>query len=529
VNRKALSARGLLLAILIPLMVFVSLVSWAFASPVAATPDEDFHLASIWCGLGERQGLCEDPGDGSVHRRVPTSLVSATCYAFHPNESAACWDPDQPGMTLVKRANADGLYPPVFYAVMSVFASRDIPASVMAMRLFNSLFAVALLTTVFWVLPRWMRPALVVSVAATAVPLGYFVLSSVNPSSWAVLSGATVWIALYGATQTSGRRRIALAVLAVFGAFIGAGARADSAIYAVFGVVIALLLGVRFKKANLIPLLAGAIIVAIGLAFYFSAAQGSAVVDGLAGGKSSLSGGQVISNLLEIPSLWVGALGGWPLGWIDTNLHSVVQVLSTFVFAGALFVGITRARGRRALAVVLALAAMWAVPFILLYQSRTTVGDLVQPRYILPLMVIAIGVASLRRDADRSWAGMRLWLAGGALTIAFTVALHTNIQRYTTGANHLSLDPGAGAKWWWSDVPSPLVIWAAGTIAFVAVIVLLRLVLPRGEREASTASGALGTGPVMGTSQGVDARPDRPAESPVDDSVVTAASETSQH
>ncbi|WP_455131875.1 DUF2142 domain-containing protein [Microbacterium aurum] len=140
--------------------------------PVAATPDEDFHLASTWCGLGERAGLCEDPQDGTTGRLVPAAIPPATCYAFHPDESAACWDPDQTGLTRVDRANADGLYPKVFYAVMSVFASPNVAASVMAMRLFNAAFAVGLLTVVFWALPRWMRPALFVSVAATSVPLG---------------------------------------------------------------------------------------------------------------------------------------------------------------------------------------------------------------------------------------------------------------------------------------------------------------------------------------------------------------------
>ena len=210
VNRTGSTLRRLLLAIGIPLLAFVSLAAWSLSSPVAASPDDDFHLASVWCGLGEREGLCESPGEDTFERLIPTPLTTATCFAFHPEVSGSCWVSDEPGMTLVERANADGLYPRVFYATMSVFAGPDIPASVMLMRLFNAAFAVGLLTAVFYALPRWMRPALLVSVVATSVPVGLFVLSSTNPSSWAVLSGATVWITLYGATQTTGRRRIIL-------------------------------------------------------------------------------------------------------------------------------------------------------------------------------------------------------------------------------------------------------------------------------------------------------------------------------
>lgn len=479
----------LLLALTIPALLFLALAAWAFSSPVAATPDEDFHLASTWCGLGERPGLCENPDDGTYARLVPASIPSATCYAFRSDESAACWDDGLVGMTLVERANADGLYPKVFYAVMSVFASPNVAASVMAMRLFNAAFAVGLLTAVFWALPRWMRPALVISVAATSIPLGTFVLASINPSSWAILSAATVWITLYGMTQTAGRRRTILGALAVFGAAIGAGARADAAVYAVFAVVLALILGASRGTRNLGMLISAGIIALLSAAFYLTARQGGAVVSGLDGGSPALSAQQIISNFLEVPSLWVGALGGWALGWIDTNLPSVVEVLTMSVFAGALFVGLRRASARRTVAVALALAAIWLVPFFLLYQSRTVVGDLVQPRYILPLMVILIGVASLRVDAERAWSGPRLWLGGVALTIAYGVSLHTNIQRYTTGADQLSVDPGADAEWWWSHAPSPLATWVVGTIAFAAIFGIIHLLLPR-ERLAAKPAGS---------------------------------------
>ena len=65
--------RGLLASI-VPLSLFVSLVAWGFASPVGASPDDEYHMASIWCGAGIRDGLCEE-GDSPNERRVPASLV----------------------------------------------------------------------------------------------------------------------------------------------------------------------------------------------------------------------------------------------------------------------------------------------------------------------------------------------------------------------------------------------------------------------------------------------------------------------
>jgi hypothetical protein len=467
--------------IMVPVLAFLTLGAWALSSPVASSADEDFHLASTWCGLGERDGLCEDPGD-PVQRLVPTALTKATCYAFHSDVSAACWHPGEPGMTVVERANVDGLYPRLFYATMSVFASPDIQASVMAMRLFNSAFAVGVLTAVFWALPRGTRPALLVSVLATSVPLGLFVYASTNPSSWALLSAATVWITLYAATRTSGRRRLILLGLAVFGGLIGAGARADSAAYAVFGALLGLFLGVRSFRTHLLPLLAGLFIALLSVAFYLGAGQGGAVVSGLESDAPALTGTQIVFNLLNVPTLWTGALGGWGLGWIDTIMPGIVTVLATSVFAGAIFVGIHGARGRRVIAGALALLAMWMVPFVLLYQSRAIVGSLVQPRYILPLMIITIGVTSLRLGAVRAWSGTRVILAGIALTVAVAVALHTNIRRYTTGLDQLALDPGGHAEWWWPNAPSPLVTWVVGSLAFGALVGLIALVASQSAR-----------------------------------------------
>lgn len=483
------------LSILIPVMAFLALTSWSLSSPVGATPDDDFHLASIWCGLGDRDGLCENPDGDDEKRYIPAAIVTATCYAFHPDQSAECWNPDESGMVQVDRANVDRLYPPVFYGVMSIFASENVPASVMVMRLVNAAFATGLLTAVFFALPRGLRPALVVSVAATSVPLGMFIYGSTNPSSWALLSAATVWITLLGAMSSGGRRRGILLGLAVFGAVIGAGARADAAVYAVFGVLIALLVGWRTPRKNIVPLVVAAVIVVISVAFYLSAWQGASIVGGLDSERLPLSGSQHLSNLLSAPSLWTGALGGWGLGWLDTAMPAVVSVLAAAVFWGAVFVGIGSSTVRRGIAVALALAAMWLVPVVLLAQSRMLVGELIQPRYLLPLMIVMVGVASARWDGERAWKGLRLLLAASALTVANAVALHTNIRRYTTGMEQIHPDPGTNAEWWWAHAPSPAFVWIGGSIALgVALFAFWFTLTPPADEPALTSAGAPSTG-----------------------------------
>ncbi|WP_256714423.1 DUF2142 domain-containing protein [Microbacterium sp. RU33B] len=462
----------------------MTLVSWAFASPVGSSPDDNFHLPSIWCGLGDREGLCEPSGDDST-RLVPTPVTTAPCYAFQPNESAACWISDESGLSEATWMNAVGLYPPLFYTTMSVFVGPDVTTSVITMRIFNSTLIVGILSTVFFVLPTRLRPALVISILATSVPLGLFVFASTNPSSWAMLAAAIIWVSLYGATQTTGRRQVALGSLAVLGAVLGAGSRADSSIYAVFAVVLAAVLGVRRGHARslLVPGIAAAVIVAVCAGFYLSSGQSASLAAGLPTDNPPLTGGQQLANLFGVPVLWYGAFGASGLGWLDTVPPAAVTNLAFAVFAATIFIGIHRLTARRALAVAAAFGALWLVPFVLLAQSRAVVGTEVQSRYLLPLIIILVGVASLTPQASAAWQGPRSLVAGTALAVAMSLALHANIRRYTVGADSNAIDPGAGAEWWWVTGPSPMGIWIIGTVCFAGIFALLYVVLRNGVVE----------------------------------------------
>nr|WP_154921370.1 DUF2142 domain-containing protein [Microbacterium testaceum] len=475
---------------LIPLLMLVALGAWSFASPVGSSPDDDFHLPSIWCGLGERAGLCEDSGDPAT-KMVPTPLATASCYAFLADNSGECWNPDAAGLFEAERVNTGPLYPPVFYGAMSVLASPDIEASVVAMRLANSLIAVGLVTAVFWVLPRRLRPALLLSVLASAVPLGVFVYASTNPSSWALLAAATVWISVFGVTQTEGRRRLILCALAVVGTVMGAGARADAGAFAIFGAGLGLLLGIRRLKQSLIPLVTFLVVAALGVGFYLSAGQSGSLVSGLPSDNPPLTRSQLIANAMNIPTLWTGALGGWGLGWLDTPMPSAVSVCATVIAGAVLLIGARRPTWREVAALVLALAALYAVPFILLAQSRAVVGEQVQPRYILPLIVILLGVASVGRATERQWTRSRRLIAAAALTVAFSLALYTNVRRYTTGLDGTALDPGTFAEWWWPVAPSPLAVTVFGCAAFaLALLALALLAVPISSNPSATESDA---------------------------------------
>ena len=52
---RLLSAhRRLVVATLVGVTMFVTGATWALSSPAGSSPDDDFHLPSIWCGWGSR-------------------------------------------------------------------------------------------------------------------------------------------------------------------------------------------------------------------------------------------------------------------------------------------------------------------------------------------------------------------------------------------------------------------------------------------------------------------------------------------
>ncbi len=123
----------------LPLAFFVTCTGWALASPVGAAPDDDYHLASIWCAQGERGGVCVDPGVEPATLLVPAPVVqSAVCYAFKADVTADCQDEVLTSTELAGTQHInqiDGLYPGAYYTAMSVFVGPDVERSVTVMRL----------------------------------------------------------------------------------------------------------------------------------------------------------------------------------------------------------------------------------------------------------------------------------------------------------------------------------------------------------------------------------------------------------
>jgi hypothetical protein len=385
-------------------------------------------------------------------------------------------------MVRSSRGNFAGAYPPVYYATMSIFASTNVAVSVLIMRLVNVLLFVVFATVLYLFLPRSLKPTLVWMWAITIVPLGAFLIASNNPSSWAVLSGGTVWIALLGYFRTTGARKTVLAVAAGLAVVMGAGARADSAVYSGIALVLACILGFRATRRFVWSLIAPAVLILCAFVLYRLAGQSGVAEVGLSG--THAVGGQsgfnlVVGNLLEIPSLWAGSFGTWPLGWLDTPMPAIVWFGTLMVLGALIFRGLAWITPRKLLAVGLITCALIAIPSWVLYQGRAEVGQEVQPRYMFPLVITFAGIALLEWGRrGRLVTRFQAIIAAASLTIANSVALFTNLLRYVSGlgAGGLNLDHGT---WWWQSPIPPLAVWAIGSLAFGCALVIALLHVSR--------------------------------------------------
>ncbi|WP_166785608.1 MULTISPECIES: DUF2142 domain-containing protein [Cryobacterium] len=469
------------LSALIPAALFIALVSWGLSSPVGSSPDDDYHMASIWCGQGIREGFCEE-GNSATERRVPAVLTEyPRCFAYDPTHNASCAQTSAAILENTDRGNFNGgAYPPYFYAVMSVFVGESVATSILLMRIFNAFLFVSTVTALFLLLPRSTRAPLAWGTLISIVPLGMFLIPSVNPSSWAVLSAATLWISLLGYfTATERTRRMALGAIASLMTLVGAGARSDSAVYGVLAMLVVAVLAFDTSRVYALKLLLPLVLSVFSVVLFLSAGQ-AAVLDpnALADTNRDAIWALTVTNFRLLPELWAGVLGTWGLGWLDTDLPGSVWVTMLGVFSALVFWGLQKLPWRKAVAFTMVFGSLIVVPMYILVHDRVYVGAYVQPRYIYPLVIILAGIALLwlGRD-DLHLSRPQLLIVAGLVGLANSVALHINIRRYVTGLDVDNLNLNDKVEWWWVfPLPpispfTPLGIWAIGTVAFVSVAV----------------------------------------------------------
>lgn len=492
---------------LAPVLALVALSAWAFASPIGAGPDDDYHIVSVWCANGGSEEC--SPGTESNNRTVAQALPDVACYAQYDSRSAECqeqvWSTLLDKRVVSERGNFVGEYPPIYYSAMRIFASGDIQTSALTMRLINATLFVALATALAWLLPTPRRRTLLWGWLVALVPLGMFLIPSNNPSGWAITGVGTAFLALLGWFERRGRARWVLGALYLVGILMAAGARGDAAVYAAGATVTAVILTAARNRQwalNAILPLAGLVIAFV---FFSISGQSSVGSMGFTGGggatipvagdvtgeEAPLSGFSLAAyNFLMLPFLWTGVWGSWGLGWLDTMLPAIVPWAATGAFIAVGFAGIGLLTWRKAIATGGVLLVLIALPVYVLTAGADKVGANLQPRYLLPLIVLFIFLLLIvPAGGNLRFTRVQTFVILGALVLANFVSLQVNIRRYVTGADQQGLNLDAGAEWWWTGFPvGPTAVWVIGALAYAG---LLAVLWPQLRRQTELAQASL--------------------------------------
>jgi hypothetical protein len=478
-------------AVLATIAAFVSLVCWSISSPAGSSPDELFHLSSIWCGHGIDEDTCQ-AGPTEDLRIVPHHVATGACFTQNNTVSGAC-RPDDTDDPMVPDAQM-GLgnwvnhgYPRVYYFVMSFFVMGSFDTSTMLIRVGNSFFAVLIVAALTLLLPRRLKMVAPVAYLATSVPLMMFTVASTNPSSWAISSAGVTWLAVYGAFEARGRRQAALLALGLLGAMMAAGARTDAALFTVLGIVLAVGMRLGSLRAQWRVTAAAVVIAALSMALYFTSANTSVAANGLEGyGHVELTGFALfMNNFLQVPFLWMSAVGAGPmssLGWFDTPMPWIVGFGGALVSAALCFVGWGSMWWKKAVALVLLGLALLVYPLLILQLTGIYAGDGVQPRYLLPMMVTFVGISLLPVLGRRiTLTRVQAVALAVPLSIAHSVALYYNLWRYVRAITTPMQWIGDYTWWWSAPLPPPVAVWVVGSCAFAGMTVWLlwQMVPPR--------------------------------------------------
>ena len=504
-------------AVALVLSATLAMSAWALSTAVGGAPDDDYHLSSIWCTSFSGPD-CEIDPTGQGVMIPPPLLVSSYCLYHNPQQGAGCQpflDGTDPREDFAFGHNnpTRGLYPNGFYMVGNLFKTDNIETTVVSFRLFNIAVFLALVGSLWLLLPSRLRVTLAWTWPIALIPLGMFLIPSTNPSSWAIMAVGVGWLSLLGYLESHGWKSVALGAVYVVALLLSVSSRVDSILFLGVASVLALwqspLTPRELLKKTWVAIFPLAFVVGRLITTPGNLERVIAGVNTNGQANSELPWTQsadvlvpgdfdwalLWNNIWSVPGLWTGVFGGRPLGslgWLDTALPQIVGVGVGIVVLGLIFEAVRSPGKKKAWALAAVFGALWVIPVYLLQISGALAGVEFQPRYLVPFMVVVVGTIVLTQDGsplirDR----FRLSAITVALVVANAVALHTNLRRYTTGNLVQGVNLNSPREWWWGFLPeaiSPNLVWIIGSLAFAVPVWFAFIVLTQKITTAQTLS-----------------------------------------
>jgi hypothetical protein len=447
-------------------MLFLSLSAWSVSSPIGSGVDSDFHLGSIWCARGERDGLCENRNIASSTAVIPFmfQMCNGQNIYFSPNCAISTENP----LTQSVRIASDSKQS-VYYWVAHLFTSSNVNRSVVLIRLFNSAITALIFFALLSLSRDRLRKAVVISWTLTLIPNGIQLLSGINPRSWAVLGIMSSWAFLYGFLTEDKvnrlRRRWQL------GCYLGAVAltassRFDALLYVLTTSTIILCAHfIDFDKISFkrIAQLSGTLIATVS-ALQLVPRLNSVFSFGVPEPFGSAQ--YLVFQLVHIPE-FVADWWGYSIGQQGSG-PGVIGLVGVILFAVYMY-ALLRSADRRQLFVVVCLSLFI---FLALFRATTAAAHFIPLTgvYTFGLIAPLIGLTAVYSKNEP----MKLLSTGMtsftviAVALVHALAFYNWMEFFTRrGVNVQFYETFSLAdSWWWNSSVSPNWVFFFGSIAF---------------------------------------------------------------
>jgi hypothetical protein len=458
-------------------------VTWAIISPIGSAPDDDYHLASIWCVDDEAKNCSRSDIEGAI--LAPRILVSwPPCYVKWPESksSAKCIDelelPNQ--LIATFRHNGNGTYPELFYKTMNIFAGDNFYNSIISMRLFNLLLAATIFFLALISVTNNLVRVVLGAWGLVLVPQGIFLVASTNPSSWAITSVSFFWIfcqTLYDEWKEK-RRTTMLPLIGAFVCLVMAiGSRKDTLFYIMVSIILIFILNLKFHSFFKLSYANRFFIFIIAtLGVFTLLVIGNFLTEArlnLEFPKNSIENNtpnSFLDLMLSLPAGILSLFGGqepkldqfrgnldsaftYGLSWQDFGLPSFSSIILFTVFIIIIFLNKAYNDTNK----ILSLLFLFGIYISVIVWTKGSYGKSIegfnsiqfQPRYFIPLLLIFTGVALYNRTKFvQKLNPFTLHAISLLLSIAISVAWLAVFSRYTNGVLVPFSNLGSTPEWW---------------------------------------------------------------------------------
>ena len=443
--------------LLISLILFILLSTWAISSPVGSAPDESTHLTTAWCYKNFKNNECT---------QVPNEIYNAgKCFIYDSNQVATC-QLNLSGVSVPTAVNEPSFY----IKYLAYFLTNNLSESVVIMRISNAFILSVFFLLLFYFSSKKRFYINTYSFLLTSLPLGFYLIPSISTSSWLIIL-FSILIPLTMKIDLGYKSLFSFLFLALI-LVVVSNSRNETIVF-VLGSFLAS--GIYLMNLNFVKTQKSKTIITgflfLNSIFYFLLWQNSKLIE------FRIEKISMFETLSRFQSLIIGIFGGWGLGSLEVSLPGLVFVLNFAIILAILFLSLNSKKFNYNLAISLNFMFISLLVIFTLYNSNLRVGEWLQPRYILPLFYPIIFIATYNLICF-SFENLKsiLKIVIPLQFLVYSFSHFELLKRYTHGSDYTSFNLNFKPKWWWSQDLinySPMTVLSISLACFALLLILI--------------------------------------------------------